>query len=118
MKTKKAKHYYDNCWQQNYYFCIGWTHDEFTRYLFKHTGIQSSKYQPNLMGRFQFDDDSGHMYIWVKKRKGIEFYADLAHECAHAALKTLEERGSTVSWSNDEHFTYLLSCLIVEAGEK
>lgn len=116
MKLPKPKYYYDHTWRENYYFCIGWAEPDFIKYIKQQFGytVTTDKANGKCIEWFHDNGASGYV-IWTRFKSGKKLYPALAHECAHAALFSLTNRGVKLDANNSEPITYLIEALIKQA---
>lgn len=110
----KIIHYYCELYRMNFYFCVGWTAEQFQKEMLKRFG-----YTPEMGGAAGktiewVPDDGGQTLIWVWVKKKND-YACLAHECIHAAHFCLKGRGIKPDFDNDEPVAYLVTILMDKA---
>lgn len=106
----KPRFYFCELWRMNYYFYYGWKAKDFTNYLLKN--YQHELDMPaTAVGHSSMlsKDEKCRIHIWVKKKSD---YPTLAHECLHAANRTLGRAGWESDLWNDEPQTYLMTNLI------
>lgn len=111
--VKNIIYYYDECFLCNFYFCIGWKEEDFTRYM-KEYFNHDVKNISNARGKCFFTEtkNSKTTIIWTRHKRGKDFYETLAHECIHAAIESLENKDIFINHDNDEILTYLVGCLM------
>lgn len=111
MKKPKAAYYFNECWSQGYYFFIGWDKAMFSHTLKTEFGIETTLHSGAtlLIG-------GATILVWTETLpKDPQSYSVLAHECLHAANKTLYTRGYTVDLLNDEAQAYLFDAIFRQA---
>lgn len=117
-KSLKARHYFDEMWRHNFLFCLGWKPEQYIEFC-----KDKFDYTPsieNCDGEHVLIESRGIGFqhvIWTRRKAGPKFYPTLAHECLHAAIKTLEYNGVKLDPNNDEPLAYLLSNLMRKALE-
>jgi hypothetical protein len=109
MKPKSA---YNPIYKVNYYFCIGWKPEAFTKYIAKHFDYKTNCGLSDGKTIFATSDQGAILLIWTRRKND---YAVLSHECVHAANYTFEHIGHKLSTSNDEPQAYLVEYLMTEA---
>jgi hypothetical protein len=96
----------------NYWFFIGWGHKEYSEYIeskfnFKPTTMNAKGACLVSNGFFKTT-----ISIWTKDPNDLGV---LAHECTHAANRTLKKRGWKADLGNDEPQAHLIEWLVNEA---
>jgi len=117
MKKVKRKfiHYFDECWEVNFYFCFGWTIEEFALFIKKKTGNGSNL--SDCAGQCVYNSEVGTFIFIKEKCRTIKFYSSLVHEITHAAVYNLTDKGVKIEYGNDEPLAYLTGCLMKKALE-
>lgn len=105
----RAKRVHSDLWDMDFYLCLGWTDEQFTKW-YKRKFRKSPRIEANDYGMTEMID--GTIVIWTHDKKGIP---ELAHECLHAANMCLGSRGVEVDLENDEPVAYLLAWLLEKA---
>lgn len=84
----------------NYYFYLGWKPEEFKDYTNYNGPMDAAN------GKcIEWSNKEGQIIkIWTKRKTDL---GSLMHECIHAAVWTLQNRGVLADWDNDEPLTYL-----------
>ena len=112
----KPFHIYDKMYNQNYFVCYGWTHNQYHNYFKKAYGVQLDA--TGLVGQCTTIENESLgrsiIVIFVSKKSNAEMTITLAHECVHAGNKCLRSRGVITDQINDEPLAYLVSYLMRE----
>lgn len=107
--------YYDETWLENFWFCIGWTREEFTEYVKKEFNHDANVGQSQGKTLSVVNDRGHRLIIWTSHRGGRKMYETLAHEAVHAGMFCLTRVGVTVTPENDEPLAYLVSLIMRKA---
>ena len=115
MRSRKLKphHYYNETYQANIYYCLGWPAAHYCDYL-KKIFSHSVELCGNR-GRCEFvtyDGGGKIAVIWIKKKDDA---VGLAHESLHAANFILSQAGVHPSFDNDEPLAYLMTEIMRKA---
>lgn len=105
----KPKHWYCETWLMNFYFCIGWKKEQFTKLtkeIFNHAPMIGDHSIGHMSG------DNKIIAIWCRDKND---WPTLAHECFHAVNHTMIIRGVMADFNNDEPQAYLLTALMKKA---
>lgn len=116
MSKKLPRHYYNDFFQVNYYFYIGWKPEDFIGHIKKQFDYQT-EIAPSTLGKcLDYSDSSTSVVsIWIRNRTD---YASLAHECVHAANATLDYMKYKYNIENDEINATLTGLIFRKALEK
>lgn len=113
----KPAWHYDETFQENYWFFLGWPIQETEKYLrkyFEFTLTLESKAGTCI--EFQKDNGTRLIAIWMQKKpKGAYWLGTLAHECIHAANMTLKHKGVHPDFEDDETQAHLASAIFGKA---
>lgn len=99
----------------NYRFVIGKSWNVFRKLViqeFNHDPGEQGGRNGRTMWLEHSDKKADLVLVWVEKKDDLK---TIAHECYHAATRTLMLRGILADWNNDEVCAYLLSELIEAA---
>lgn len=110
----KPTFYFEETYQENFWFFIGWSVEDFRRY----NKLDDSWIKDGCDGICIEirDGRKGRILIWTRhKPKDPKLMPILAHECLHATNRCLERVGVHPSFVNDETQAYLLGLLIRKA---
>lgn len=110
----KAKFYFCDVWRMNYWFYIGWNWDAFVKRVKKDFDYTVDRdVVPDGISILATDKEGvTRVFVWTKKKDAP---AILAHECLHAANRTLGRAGVHADFYNDEAQAYLMLTLIEKA---
>ena len=114
MKEKKPGFYFCDLWRMNYYFFVGWTFEDFCAYVDQNYSYKVDP-KPEPVGKMlmlELPTGKTIVCIWTEKKSD---YPSLAHECLHAANRTLVRAGVYADFYNDEAQAYLMTNLIRKA---
>lgn len=110
--NKKPYHFYCELFGENFYFFKGFSLKEFKEYMKDAMGIDVF-IDKSFMGKFVHARSKDHeaYCIWVDSKEA------LAHECIHASMRLLYEKGVTVDHENDEILAYYVQMLMRKYGQ-
>jgi hypothetical protein len=109
---KKPKHYNCEVYGEDFYFFIGWTHQQFEAYLKKQYQLREDTSGYSGLTMEIHSGNKAAILVWTLKRDA----AVVAHECLHAVNRCFKARGMVADFGNDEPQAYLLTCLMREAA--
>lgn len=111
---RKPKIYYQQTYQMDVYFLIGWPVKAYNKYM-KRFDFECDP-SVDQAGRTNRNEYKGRkvLIIWVENKKHHDV---IAHECLHAANFLLNFVGVVPSFENDEAQAYLLGELVRKAYE-
>jgi len=111
---RKPKRLYDPLFKATYYLCYGWAAKDFNELIQKEAkGCEKLGPKADEEGS-TIRDDRGVLFVWSLKRNPSVF----AHECLHAAVFALTDRGIRFSRESDEAFAYTVELLMREGLKK
>lgn len=108
---KKPTRYVCPIYKIAYEFFIGWTWVEYIAYMDKYFKKHQEAHDSggNFAGHCSFYEEMGLCLIFVRQKNN---YATIAHECLHAANRTLHSRGWGPELLNDEPQALLMGSLM------
>lgn len=112
MKTK-PNFFYDKMFMANFWLFWKWSVKDYQEYLKEEFGVV--KDLTEYYGSFEvFEKENKRIHlIWVSDDSRSP-YADLAHECVHAANFVLNQAGVLPDFNNDEAHAYYVRMLMNE----
>jgi len=123
MSVKKSNvlGFYDEMYYVQYYFIVGWSWDDFQKWLKKRFAHQSDSNRPegcHIAFYHEKTDQNVHV-IYCKASRGMKRQTTMLHECVHAAFWALGNAGVGLDKSNHEPLAYLTELLYKKGmGEK
>jgi len=116
MKKLKPKVFRCETWKMKYLFFIGWSKKDFALYMAKEFRYHDTDLDYADGATFYCTSGGNTITcIWTKKKRD---YSVIAHECAHAANRTMHLSGWTMDYLNSEPYCYLLEAIMRKALEK
>lgn len=108
----KPHHYYNETYQANVYYCLGWPHERFVKYLKSTFDYDLGAIESDGWCAFLAYNDGHITIIWTKRKDDS---VCLAHESLHASSFILNRVGVHASFDNDEAQAYLMTEIMRKA---
>lgn len=109
---RKPRHYYNDLYRVNYYFCLGWKIKDLHQFLWKTFGFDKDINHADGYTMMATGEDGCTIVIWTRRKIDMPV---LAHEATHAASFTLGRAGVKADFDNDEACAYLVGLLVEKA---
>lgn len=112
-KIRKPYHFYNDLYFENFYFCPGYTAEEFKQAIINNTGIESDVDLDGVRAHCRrvnnWSDGRGGIFFWTKDAKiNAAQVSSITHESWHAVMGMFESRGILLCTKNDEPGAYLI----------
>lgn len=102
---RKPRHYFNETFRMNCYFCVGWSKKQIQRYMKDSWKYTSSSWGAGKTLWCVCDNGADVVIVWTAPKEPI---SSLVHECVHAANIVLEARGQPIDQKSDEVQAYLV----------
>ena len=113
---KKPYHFYNDVYFENFYFCPGYSAEEFEQAIVKNVGITPRPenldfdgVRAKCLSVSNWDDGRGGIFIWLRSNKfDAANIGSIAHESYHALMDMFQKRGIKPDTLNDEPGAFLM----------
>jgi hypothetical protein len=115
---RKPIWFYDEVYQLNFWFMLGWKPKDVDAYLRDYFIFDDLKMETKegMCIHFVKNDGGQAIVIWTRtKIDSPKAHGVLAHECVHAANMCFASRGVEPHLENDEPQAYLVAALVRRA---
>lgn len=109
---RKPRTWYCDIYDQHFEFCLGWSNKSLESYL-KHTYNHDIDSSDSLGLHLSYGTGKKAVsVIWVEDKTDLPV---IAHECLHAAIRTLDKHNIKTYPDNHEALSYLFEIIFKKA---
>jgi hypothetical protein len=110
--------FYDEVYRENYYVLYAYKPYALIDFAKGEKGEELNEPPDHIGGAFWGGREAS--YIWIGEegaKSDLHFASVIAHECSHAAIRLLSDKGVETHPENDEPFCYYLGYLVRKVTE-